>query len=179
MTDDQDFKYQGFLPRCYAFLVDNMIMGVLLASVSFYNISFVKSFYLYLGVTLVILAYKPVMETIYGATLGKMIFHLKVIDFEGEPLSAFQASLRVIFQISQFLLVVPFQYAAFYDPVLMSTQGFFEYNDAFVESYSGVAIISNAMFFIMAVEIVFMNTDPKHRSLHDRIAKTYVVEDGE
>jgi uncharacterized RDD family membrane protein YckC len=175
MTENDELKYQGFWPRCYAFFIDNLIMGLLLAAVSFYNLSFVKSFNLYLGVTLVILAYKPVMEQIYGATLGKMVLHLKVVDLNGECLSWFQAFLRVIFQISQFLLVLPFQYAAFSDPVLMETNGFFEFNQRFAEDYSGVATISTVMFFIMALEVVFMNTDVKHRSIHDRIAKTYVV----
>lgn len=177
MNEDLNVEYVGLWPRFYAFIVDNLVMGTLLATVTFLNISFVKSFYLYLVVTLVVLAYKPVMEKVYGATLGKMLFNLKVIDLVGEPLSWFQALLRVIFQISQFLLVLPFQYAAFSDPVLLEASGFFEYNERFVEDYSGVSIISNAMFFIMAVEIVFMNTDLKRRTLHDRIAKTYVVMD--
>jgi uncharacterized RDD family membrane protein YckC len=174
---EQDYDYVGLWPRFYAFIIDNIITGILLALITFYNISFVKSFYLYLVVTLVVLAYKPVMEKIYGATLGKMLLHIKVIDLVGEPLSWFQALLRVIFQISQVLLVLPFQFAAFSDPILLETSGFFEYNDRFVQDYSGVSIISNVMFFILAVEIVFMNTDPKHRTIHDRIAKTYVVKD--
>ncbi len=177
MTENTDHEYQGLWPRAYAFFIDNLIMGLLLAAVSFYNLTFVKSFYLYLCVTLIILAYKPVMEKIYGATLGKMVLHIKVVDLAGEPLSWFQSLLRVIFQIAQFLLVLPFQYAAFNDRVMLETSGFFEFNERFAEDYSGVATISTAMFFIMALEVVFINTDPRHRSLHDRIAKTYVVKD--
>lgn len=177
MEHELDYEYVGLWPRFYAFLIDNLITGSLLALVTFYNISFVKSFNLYLGVTLIVLAYKPVMEKVYGATLGKMLFHLKVIDLVGEPLSWFQALLRVIFQICQVLLVLPFQFAAFSDPILLETSSFFEYNERFVQDYGGVSIISNVMFFILAVEVVFVNTDPKRRSVHDRIAKTYVVKD--
>jgi len=175
--DNTDLKFEGLWPRAYAFFIDNVIMGILLAAVTFYNLTFVKSFYLYLSVTLVILFYKPVMEKVYSATLGKMIMNIKVVDYAGEPLSWFQAFLRIIFQIGQFLLVLPFQFAAFSDPVLLETQGFFEYNERFAEDYSGVATISTIMFFIILLEVFFMNTDLQHRTLHDRIAKTYVVKE--
>ena len=46
----------------------------------------------------------------------------------------------------------------------------------FGEKY-GVGYISNAMFIITAVELIFMNADPQHRSIHDKIAKTVVIKE--
>jgi len=173
--NEDNLEFQGFNSRWKSYLVDNILIGLFLGVVNFINISFHKEFVIYLVAALIALAYKPVMEGVYGATLGKMLIHIKVVDYEGQKISAAQAILRSIFNIFQFLLVVVFHYAAFNDSLLLNAGSYLDYQELFLESYPGVTYISNAMFFVIVAELISMNTDFQHRSLHDRIAKTYVV----
>ena len=171
----KELQYQGFSSRWKSFLIDNIIVGIFLTAVSFINLSFHRDFPIYLISNIIALSYKPLMETFFGATLGKMLINLKVVDYEGNPINAAQAWLRQIFRISQFLLGVFFYYAAFHDPVLLQTKGYADFQTEFLDAYGGVRYISNGLFFVILAEVLFMNMDPMHRSLHDRIAKTVVV----
>ena len=170
-----ELNYQGFQTRWKSYLIDNILLGLFLGIASFINITFYQSFYIYLITALIAVGYKPTLESMYGATLGKMLINIKVVDYDGNRINIAQAILRNIFKITQLLLVVFFQYAAFNDPVLLSTKNYFDYQLLFQESYTGVSYISNAMFVITMAELISMNIDLKHRSLHDRIAKTVVV----
>ncbi|ARN79262.1 hypothetical protein BST97_15415 [Nonlabens spongiae] len=171
----KELHYQGFSSRWKSFLIDNIIVGLFLTAVSFINLSFHRDFSVYLISNIIALSYKPLMETFFGATLGKMLINLKVVDYDGNSINAAQAWLRHIFRISQFLLSVFFYYAAFHDPILLDTEGYADFQTEFLDAYAGVGYISNALFFILLAEVLFMNMDPMHRSLHDRIAKTVVV----
>ncbi|MGB5983171.1 MAG: RDD family protein [Nonlabens sp.] len=173
--NEDNLDFQGFNSRWKSYLIDNIITGLFLGAVNFVNISFYKEFSIYLIAALIALAYKPVMEGIYGATLGKMLINIKVVDYEGQKINAAQALLRSIFNIFQFLLVVFFYYAAFNDSLLLEASGYIEFQELFIEGYPGVRYISNAMFFVVVAELISMNMDPQHRTIHDRIAKTFVV----
>ncbi len=170
-------NYKGFYPRLGAFLLDALFIGAPVAMATFYNLTSLRSYWLWLLLTIISMTYKPLLEGCYGATWGKMVFYMKVVDYNGEDINGFQAVLRSIFTISQALISIPIYYFIFNDRVMLATQGFFEFNTVLNERFSTLSILSTVSTSIIMVEVLMLVLDPPYwRSLHDRIAKTVVVE---
>ncbi len=175
-NDHEERVYKGFYPRLGAFLLDTLFVGIPVALASYYNLNDLRSFWLWLVLTFISIAYKPFLEGAYGATWGKMILQMRVVDYNGEPINTFQALLRSIFTISQGIINIPIYYFIFHDHVLLATDGFFEFNTVLNDRFSALSIISSITSAILVVEVLLLVTDPPYwRSLHDRIAKTTVV----
>jgi len=172
-----ELNYKGFGPRLGALLLDALFIGIPVAAVNFYNLATLRSFWLWLLIAFVATAYKPIMEAIYGATWGKMIVFIKVVDYDGEKINSFQAILRSIFTIGQTLITIPIYFFVFNDSYLLELDGFFDFSIGLSERFPGLNILGAINFLIILVELIALVVDqPYWRSLHDRIAKTYVVE---
>lgn len=176
-TTGEQLVYVGFWPRFLAVVLDSLIVGVPLGVASVYNLLAFKSFWLFVLISLLSIAYKPLMEGVYGATLGKMSMGMKVVDYVGGKINWPQAILRSVFTIAQTLVTIPVYWFIFRDSSLMEMTSYFKLSIALAESYPTLNIISGISSFILLIEAILLMTDPPYwRSLHDRIAKTYVVE---
>lgn len=69
--DNVQVKYGGFWPRLGALVLDGIILAPITFGITYYNISTWKSIPLLALISIIGVAYKPVMEHMYGATLGK------------------------------------------------------------------------------------------------------------
>ncbi len=169
--------YEGFWRRFVATVLDGLIVGVPAAALTFYNLMYLKDFWFYLLITVIATAYKPLMEGFYGATLGKMSLGMKVVDYEGEQINAPQAILRSIFTIAQVLVTLPVYWFVYQDTSLMAIESYFTLSLQLAETYPFLNLISALNSGILFGEVILLLMDqPYWRSLHDRIAKTYVVE---
>ncbi|AZQ44757.1 RDD family protein [Nonlabens ponticola] len=179
-ADEKELTFATFGNRLAATLLDTLFIVMPLGLLNVLNTLYWRDFYIYLAITICILSYKPVLETIYGATWGKMLIEIKVVDYAGERINALQAWLRSIFTVCLTLITIPFQYAIFNNEYLNSIDGFISYSTEMSIEYPALSTISTINFFILTIEIIFLVTDvPRRRAAHDRIAKTYVIKDPE
>ena len=88
-------RYAGFWMRFWAYLLDIIVIGSIerilinplfrLLDISLYNQSMFAP--IAISTAVIFYAYFVLMTKYFGATLGKMVFGLKVVTLAGEPLS--------------------------------------------------------------------------------------------
>lgn len=88
-------KPAGFWIRVGAACIDGLIF-IPIVVLSMENLYSIKSTFLLILFFLPGLAYKPLMESFYGATPGKMACGLSVVDMNGDKLSLTSAYIRYI-----------------------------------------------------------------------------------
>jgi uncharacterized RDD family membrane protein YckC len=117
------------------------------------------------------------MESKYGATFGKMALNLKVTDQNFNQINFWQSLLRSIILVFPAILLVPIYYLAFNNSDLAEFTKLLEFVQGFAAEYPIQSWISNLSFLIIVIDIIFLLTDKTktQRSLHDQIAKTYVI----
>lgn len=80
--EERNYRFAGFWIRVGATIVDILVM-LPFVGLSFYILLVLKSLPLMIVITVIMAAYKPLMEYQYGATLGKMAVGIKVVNEEG------------------------------------------------------------------------------------------------
>lgn len=164
--------YASFWSRVGASLLDTLIL-LPVAVLNIYNILDFKQLPLYVLLGFVALTYKVFMEFKYGATLGKMIVKIQVINEEEEPISFEQAIVRNIF----YLLVSVISFIAglylFLQPDFPRITTFMEYSFALdAGPQKLVSQVANLLFLVSCLFVVFRDN---RQALHDSMAGTYVV----
>jgi uncharacterized RDD family membrane protein YckC len=110
-------KPAGFWIRVGAASIDGLVF-IPIVVLYFQNLYLIKSTFLLTLLFLPGLAYKPLMESFYGATLGKMACGLKVVDKKGDKLNLTAACLRFL------PMVLPSLIGLIIQLVLFSSLGF-------------------------------------------------------
>lgn len=171
-SSNESIVYATFTQRMYAFIVDCLVF-IPLNILGNFNTLMMKSFALSAIITIVWWVYKPVMEWKFGATLGKMLLKIRVVDEGLQPLSFNQASLRFIpyFAVSLSLL-----FSTFY---LFNAIGFDEANtfEEFQKIQEQLPSNDTAsiaiFFFIFSCSSIML--DEKKQAIHDRFSRTYCI----
>lgn len=174
---DQAFsvKYGGFWPRLGALLLDGLILSPFSLGLSYLNIVYWKSSWLLVFITVVGIGYKPVMEFMFNATLGKMVLNLKVVNMNFELCSAREIVLRNIFHILPSFLALLITVGIYNNPDFESVSGWMEYS-RFVQRFPALRYINYCAGLIGIIDAIMLIADDQKRSLHDRIGGTFVVE---
>jgi uncharacterized RDD family membrane protein YckC len=167
--------YGGFWPRLGALLLDGIILAPITFGLTFYNLFSLKSGALMMAVALIGIAYKPFMEYAYGATLGKMALRLKVVNQQLERPDLQTVLLRNIFHILPTLLTAVMSLGMYSNPDFEDVTGFMEYI-TFAQAYGSSQTISSLSSLIILIEAIMLAVDDRKRTLHDRIAGTFVIE---
>ncbi|WP_416448472.1 RDD family protein [Leeuwenhoekiella sp. A2] len=178
-TVTQTEEYAKFWPRAGAYVLDNIVIALASFTINSINIAQFKSFWLYLLFALIAILYKPLMEARYGATLGKMILNLRVTNTQYNSIDYTTSFLRSLIFIVPPLLYVPFYYLAFQNADLDQYNAVLEFGNEFANAYPLVEWIGNLSVILLAADVVVLLTDKTktQSSLHDRIAKTYVIQE--
>jgi len=173
-------RYANFGPRLGAALLDFLIL-IPVTGIAYYFSALHPNFTIYLCIFAIAALYKPVMEGLYGATLGKMILKLKVLTKEGTPITMVQAFMRWIpwaLGAAASLYVV---YNMFQIPGYTDIDGFQE-NTEFMMEYqkeNGVnwtdSLISSLGFILPLVSALVMLGGNKRMAAHDILAETVVI----
>jgi uncharacterized RDD family membrane protein YckC len=173
--EEPQYSYVGFWPRFGALFID----GLILIAVSY----FIKLPLQELDNDMVVLIVTPIvplfyhifLEYKYAATLGKMLLKIKIVNYELQPPTLSNIILRNIIYIG-------LQFVSFGKDLYnyYKTQSFeFDQFDGISSYFTPMVIAgllySAGVFVIYIIELVFLLNDEKHRALHDRIGKTYVV----
>ena len=173
--DPNTVVYGGFWVRFGAMFIDGLVLAPVSVGLMYFNVTSTKSPILLAVITLISLAYKPVMEYIYGATLGKMALKLRVVDIRFEKAGLQEILLRNIFNIVPALIVLVITIGIYLSPEFKEINGFMEYS-RYNSQFTSLQIINYVSYFITIVDAIVLLADSRKRSLHDKIAQTYVIE---
>ncbi|NLW47457.1 MAG: RDD family protein [Firmicutes bacterium] len=114
--------------------------------------------------------YRVSMHVIYGQTIGKKIWHIKVVDIETLKILKFH---QVILREMILFLGILFNNSL----KRLSIEQFYHhnYNDWFI---SGLEIGATLFLVLLIIDFIVMITNKRKRALHDYIAKSVIVDLG-
>lgn len=175
LDDDNDAKQDpelaGFWIRFGASILDSLFL-IPLTVLGFFAFAYIKDFYLYAFLALITFIYKPLMEGVWGATLGKMVCKLKVTDIDYRKLSFSKALVRSIPWLFVSLSGLMEQYSLFSLDDFINADGYLEI--LVVQSRLRPQTIVYVFQFILLVSGLFIAFKPR-RGLHDYIAGSLCV----
>lgn len=174
---EQNVTYGGFWPRLGALFLDGLILGLPTIVVSYFNVVSWKSSTLLILISIVGVVYKPFMEFQYGATLGKMALNLRVVNLHFQKANFTEILLRNIFHIASSVFSIISSFLIFNSAEFQTLTGYMEFN-RLVASQRGASSVQGSYGLIVLVEFICLVSDKQKRTLHDRIAKTYVIVTG-
>ena len=175
--EEPQYRYVGFWPRFGALLIDAIILwvfGYLLGYFLPYDLPYVS-----IAVSTVIpIAYNLVLEYKFGATIGKMLLRMKIVNDTLQPPGMNNILLRNIIYIG--LEMISFAIGGFFqlqfaeaETAISDWKDLITTRSIFYLCYAGLVVL------VYAIETYFLVNDSKYRALHDRIGKTYVVKSSE
>lgn len=172
----ENVRFANFWIRVAANILDSFVlMPIILLGV--YNIMTWKSLPLYFVLQIAVLIYKPLMEAEYGATLGKMATKIKVVTTDYQDINLQQSLNRYIFYFANSFMGFIGGFMLFMQEEFAELSDFY----AIVEFQSKISApeIDGFLSLLVFVSCVFCSADPLKQTLHDKIAKTYVVNTGD
>jgi len=175
VQNETEVKYGGFWLRLGALIIDGLILAPISVGVGYFNGTTWKSLPILIVLSLVTLSYKPLMELVYGATLGKMAFKLKVVNVNFDAPGIREALLRNIFNIVPDVAAIFFSVYMFMDPEFESVTGLMEFYN-FSQKFATKQLFDWIVLVILLVDMIVLLSDKEKRSLHDKIGGTYVLE---
>jgi uncharacterized RDD family membrane protein YckC len=173
-VDVPKITYGTFWPRLGAVLIDGLVVSPLVLPLSYYNMIQWKSPALYVLVSLLGLAYKPFCEFMYGATIGKKAVKLKVVNLQYGKANLTEVLGRNIFNLATGLISIFLTLSVFTMAGFEEIHGFMEYSN-FISQQQTLNWFGRLSGIHYIVDVIFLWTDDKKRTLHDRIGRTYVI----
>jgi len=165
----------GFWIRVLASFVDGLFL-IPISILSLLNLLFLKNTALLIITILPSFLYKPLMESLYGATLGKMVCGIRVIDGFGQKLTLETAYIRALPFLISSLLGTMDSLLLYMSPGFHSAKTFEEIGQLQQPGPLDI-LVYLASFFVLADCIVAACTFRK-RALHDMMAGSYCVYKG-
>lgn len=173
--EEPQYSYVGFWSRFGALLID----GIILVTVAYFlrlSLAELENSLVLLVVTAIVpLFYNLFLEYKYGATLGKMLLKIKIVNYELQPPTISNVVLRNIIYIGLQLISFAVELNSYFKSQSSDPYEFTGFNNFFTPEVVIGIIYGVCVFVIYIIELVFLLNDPKCRALHDRIGKTYVV----
>jgi uncharacterized RDD family membrane protein YckC len=174
-TQEKKVKYGGFWPRLGALIIDGIILAPITFGLTYFNVTVWKGSLIMVLVTLVGVVYKPLMEHMYGATLGKMSLNLKVTNLSFEKASLSQILLRNVFNIAPSFITLYFMIGVYQDPAFESVSGYGEYSQ-FLAGFSMIQYVNLLVGVLVIADAIVMLADKRNQAWHDKIGGTCVIE---
>lgn len=168
---NENVLYATFWNRTVASLLDMLVL-IFIAPLSIYNLIEWKSMPLWIVLSTLAVLYKPVMEYIYKATLGKMAMKLVVTDYDLQAPNLQQVILRNIFNIMSSVVSFFITLNMFNHPDFLNVTTYTQYQTFILANSSNV---NNIVSLIIIIDVLSMFYDKHNRTLHDKIGKTLVV----
>ncbi|PWT98786.1 MAG: hypothetical protein C5B52_11640 [Bacteroidetes bacterium] len=165
--------YATFWLRLFALTVDAILIIVVNRILSYFTIQFGNNVVLIFSTFFFGILYKIILEYKLGATIGKLTFRIRVVNLKLNPPVLKEVLLRNIFGILYSILA----YANSLQYYLMNYVNASDPNNGPVLSNMrilGMYIVG--VFLILSfIEALYLVSDDRKRSLHDRIAGTLVI----
>lgn len=168
----EDVRFATFWTRVGASLIDSLIMIPLIVGGVFNMMDF-KNLPLYLLLQVAALLYKPWMEGNYGATLGKMAVKIKVVTTDFQDINLQQSLNRYVFYFANSFMGLAGGFLLFIHKDFSETSDFYELAE--LQAKIGMPEIEQFLSLLVFVSCIFCTFDPLKQTLHDKVAKTYVI----
>ena len=169
-------QWRGFWLRPLAYLIDMVPLVLLTVGLVFLAVA-TKSRFLLCVAYILLLTYKPLMESYYGATLGKMACGLKVVNKQGENLSLIAAYVRFL-PFFAFLAIGFFEnLGLFSTPEFKNASEYYELLFAWRKNQGDetLGIFRELLNWIIFFECLMAAFTHRQRALHDMIAGSFCV----
>ncbi|MDC0230855.1 RDD family protein [Aureispira] len=163
--------YATFVQRIHAFFIDSLIFFPL-SLFTEHNFFEAKNFNIVVLVALAWFIYKPVMEWKYGATLGKMIAKIKVVDYSYNLPTFHQSMMRFLPYFAIGLSGLILNYNMFCLPEFREANSL-ENIIELQEQLSSEGVLICYLFYCYSVTKIFF--DEKKQAFHDHMSQTYCV----
>ena len=167
-------KYAGFWIRIGAMLLDGLCM-LPLTLFTFFNILSIKSLPIAIITPFIYLAYKVLLEYKYGATLGKMICKIRVVNIQHQPITLTESLVRNLPIILSTLLSIATSYITFTSEGFADITSFIEYG-TYTATLTLVTLFNRLFGGLYIADGICLIANSKKQALHDTIAGTYVIE---
>jgi len=172
IDDEQHVLYAGFWSRFFASIVDGLAM-IPFILLNIYNMMEMKSIALELLILAAMIVYKPLMERIYGATLGKMALSVKVVNERFKEIDTAQAIKRftpwIIGHIVSVTSII----------MLYSSQSFEMMDDWMRIAELQASQLPMGIYHLGTIATLVSGlaifTNEQKQCLHDKFAKTYCI----
>lgn len=169
----RDMLYASFPRRVAAFFIDVMVF-IPIYWLSEQNMNVWKSLSIDFMLTIVIpIAYKIIMEWKYGATIGKFLMKIRVVNYKLESISLYDSIKRFSLYFFSYLSSFIFSCLVFSNPAFSELS--YDSLNFFIESNSFYWPNLLIIFFINLSTCSFVLFSKNKQALHDFIAKTYCV----
>jgi uncharacterized RDD family membrane protein YckC len=162
----------GFWVRVGASIIDSLIFIPIMV-LGFWNMYSLKSTTLLVLISLPGLLYKPLMESFFGATLGKMSCKIKVINDEGKKLSLFNAYIRFFPFLLSAGVTLAGQIILFLSPQFQSVKSWTQLSQA--QQGSFLDVIRYPVSILVLIDCVVVAFTFRKRALHDMMAESFCV----
>ena len=175
----EDFEYPNymfatFMQRVWASLIDVLVLSPIII-LNMLNNNHWKSLPLMFVIGIASIVYKPFLEFKYGATVGKMAMKLSVLNYEFQKIALSHSLLRNVFQILPGIYSLIIAYLVFQMPEFATTDSLDGYSklSSSIIDMNFYSIITSIVYI---ADIIFLFSDSKKRTLHDKIGQTIVVQ---
>jgi uncharacterized RDD family membrane protein YckC len=162
----------GFWIRAGAYIIDTVIFIPIMV-LAFWNMFRLKSTAVLVLISLPGLVYKPLMESYFGATLGKMACRIKVIDDNGKKLSLAVAYVRFLPFLASAVITLVSQVILFSLPQFESIKSFVELGQAQEKGF--LSALGTLVNIFIIIECVIAAFTFRKRALHDMLAESFCV----
>jgi len=162
----------GFWIRVGASIIDSLIF-IPIIILSVWNTYSLKNTVVLILTSLPGLIYKPLMESFYGATLGKMSCKIKVIDDNGRKISLFNAYIRFFPFLLSAGVTLAGQLILFSSPQFQSATSWIEISQA--QQGSFLVVISYPVSALVLIDCIVVAFTFRKRALHDMMAESFCV----
>lgn len=166
--------YGGFWQRFGATFIDGLIMAPINWGIGYLTSRYYETTILIALTSLLTIAYRPAMEYIYGATVGKMALRLKVVNRNFERCELHEILLRNIFQIVYPLLGLVYTMYNYYNLQHFDSSSISTSSTS--SPLNAIQILNIIFLMLFIVEAIVLISNSQKQALHDKIAGTYVVE---
>ena len=170
----KSYAFASFGSRLGASIVDTLVFVPLIV-LMFYNMTEWKNYPLQVLILLGNGAYKPLMEGIYGATLGKMALNIRVVTDNYEPIDMEKSVIRNVFYIASYLVSFLGSWIIFNAEGFDEVTTFLEFGE-FSQTANSLESFEQIVNLVLLLSCLLVAFDRQNQSVHDKIAKTFVVE---
>ena len=165
-------EYASFGNRLLATLVDFLVMLIPMGAMMYFmfmdkNMIFVLVFSIIGGL------YKPLMEGVYSATLGKMAVGIKMVDYDHENLDLVQSFTKNGIYLINSAIGIASMFWLFGNEAFLEAEGFLE--SSIASEGNPYQIISSIWSFAIIISCFMMLASDKKQTLHDRVANTFCI----
>jgi uncharacterized RDD family membrane protein YckC len=166
--------YATFWVRVAAVLVDTSLLLLVMMPLTYYNVISWKSMSALIAINGIGLVYKPLMEYKYGATLGKMLMRIIVVNYDFEKPSLMEVCIRNIINVISSVVSLGMTLYLFSLPESKDITGFLDYQQL-LGKMTVSTNFNNLISLAYLIDVLMLFSDKHLRTYHDKLGKTYVV----